>query len=70
MNMTRMRARVRRELSTAPQLPQNIPVDAGFLCDKAALIDVAVKRNALYVDGRVTSSTRNVTNFNLFAARQ
>jgi hypothetical protein len=51
-------------MSTAPQLPQNIPADAGFLCDKTALIDVAMKRNTLYVERGVTGSTgTNVTNF-------
>jgi hypothetical protein len=36
-------------MTIPPELPQNIPEDARFLCDKAAVFDMAMKRNTLYV---------------------
>lgn len=39
-----MRARAQREMSTAPQLPQNAPEVAGFLYDKTAVFDTAMKK--------------------------
>jgi len=67
-----MRARAQREMSTTPQLPQNVPEDAGFIYDKTAVFDMAMKRNTLYVVRSVTRNTgTKVTNFNLLlAARQ